>query len=157
MTRQERDTEIVRLRVDERYAYKEIGKRFGITGERVRQVLAKLGKDGLLSKIPKPAKPLSFPLPSFSAKMRLHLRQCGFFHCGVCHWWLDIALRVGVKSRCCSKCNRERAAKWFLENRDRALAYQRKRRRDNPKEVAVARKRYLDKRRAERNNVQIPK
>lgn len=81
----ERDKEILALR-EQKISYRTIGEKFGITRERVRQILKKSGKDGIIEKYSfdenwlrekikttKPvdiAKELSVPLSSLSKKLR---------------------------------------------------------------------------------------
>ncbi len=121
---------------------RDIGKRFGVSRERVRQLLAKRGIAGRV------ARPPVFPVRRFRSRMRAHLLGAGYGYCQPCRAWLCAAeFSPRMIGRLCRKCNALRVKLRYRSNpqvRQRMYEY----RKENPERVRAILHRYRAKRQA---------
>jgi hypothetical protein len=85
----------------------QIGETFGITAERVRQ---------LLHGMPRP-KPNTTPRREFAKVMKRWLREAGYRKCSDCGLW-----KADISFYRCQDCNRRRARKYYATHRAQCLA-----------------------------------
>ncbi len=131
-----RDAQIVGWRVHHQKTYEEIGKEFGVSRQRIEQILKKNGAAGIIRK----EKPM-FPIRNFKAISRKWLYSCGFRYCSECDTWMDKENFSPGMFYKCLPCNARRRnesvhkyhdkisatrAKWVAENPDKVAEYARR-------------------------------
>lgn len=98
--------EMVKMR-QARATLHQIGLRFGITGERVRQILRGSTVEGPLPVVPK-----KWPIQGFKCRMYDHLFASGYVRCCSCGLFVCLlsvtrVRGVRIRSAYCHNCNRQ--------------------------------------------------
>ena len=122
----------------------EIGERFGVTREYIRQIIAKADLDDNTRKsvtgLLKQRKPR--PLPRLTTNIVNHwLSETGWRYCSAGKHVQPLS-EFSSRTQMCRSCNRERAFKYRHEHAESFLAYARRYRQEHPEVSREAGKRY---------------
>lgn len=141
----ERDGKMTEMRLAGK-TLESIGQAFGVTRERVRQRMGKLG-------VPKPPKPAKPPKPLGKGVLTGILIAGGFRKCyGLCKQWKPKS-EFSSKSNRCRECNSEYQAHQWKEDPEKMKAQARARYHRNIEKMREYNRAWASKRAAERKAV----